>query len=142
MARLLDPELEQYAYIVDEKDNLDVMCHFLYQSWTHIKLSEAYGVESAFEHPVFKNEFDPDEVKNWEEEANIAEAYCMGYVETISDAGKNSLLRFATSFLDYFDQAPDIFAHIGIIDDFLRAYGLGLDHIGYEEVEDVTDWEL
>ena len=142
MARELDPELEEYGYIVDDHELLGTMCHFLYQAWTHIMLAEQYGVPSAFEHPSIGGNIDVDEIKNWQPEANLAEAYCMEEIDIISDSGKNNLLRFAVSFLYYINQAPDLFENIGIIDDYFRAYGLGLDHVGYEEVKDVTDWEL
>lgn len=139
MERLIDKELAEYAYLVDDKETLFAMCSFLYQAWTNIELSLAYDKPSVFEHPVFENRFDLEEILNWENEAKIASSYALGYVEELTELGKEQILLFAMSFLEYANQTPDIFEHIGIFDDFLRAYGL--EDTPFEDIESVKDWE-
>lgn len=139
MARQLDKDLEQYAYLVDEQENLETLCHFLYQSWTHIELAQINNVPSAFEHPKIGGKIDFDDLLNWDTEAGLAKAYALGLVDSISEMGKNYLLRFAVTFLGWINQAPDMLLYIGIIDDFFRAYGIDID-TDFDDIDTVDDW--
>ena len=100
------------------------MCRVLAGAVVHIEICLEAGVETALEHETFEGRFDVEEILNWIDENRLAYAYMAGLVETISDLGKERLLQWAVSFLDYAYQTPDIFVFTETFEQFLNYYNL------------------
>lgn len=136
MARELDPTLEQYYPIYDNPVWTRNMCRVLAGAVVHIEICQEAEVETALEHETFEGRFDVQEILNWIEENRLAYAYMAGLVETISDLGKERLLQWAVSFLDYAYQTPDIFVFTETFEQFLNYYNLTQYTDNYEIEEE------
>lgn len=132
----MERELEPYARIYTNPEWVRNMCAVLAGAYAHIESCLEDNEQTALEHETFEGRFDVEEILNWESEYATAQAYLDGNIQQLSEQGKEQLLKFAVSFLDYAYQTPDIFVFTENFEQFLNYYGLTRYSDDYEIEEE------